>query len=684
MRFNYYFLVMKKITATLLLASFFTCLQAQEPELPEASKQSIEEAIMQAEDENEAEALFENLTEYLDHPLDINNASAAELSQFPYFTAFQVQSLLDYRKAYGALFSIHELAFIHGFNIQLAEQLRPFLVVVPFDPNRKENFWHRFSKGKHQVVFRTKHTLEQRKGYVETETGQQYLGFPWSLYLRYRYTYRKNLQWGITATNGAGEPFFKHINPAGFDFYSAYIMANDVSKHVKQLIIGDYQALFGQGLVVWSGAAARKSFNVLAAKKQERGFVPHTGSDENRFFRGIATGFSFNKLTLSAFFSYKFIDASTDSNGFKTLQTSGIHNTEKTAADKHSLSELVSGYNASLVWGRVKIGYSGLWHRYGAENYREIRPYNRFELTENHNFNTGIDFSALWKQCNLFGELGLSANGGKAGLIGLLLDLTYSFRFSTLYRYYAKDYQAVYAKGFGESSKTANENGWYTGLQWMPHRLWTINACVDIYAFPWFRYGINAPSDGWDYRIQVAWQTTPETLMSLSLRQSSKASSVETELSGIKQVINNETIGLKYNLRYELIPQLRMEDRIDISFIKGSAAETGLLLYHDISYKLPDIGMDFGARLALFDTGGWASRLYAYENDVLGAFSVPAYYSQGTRWYVNLHWYRWKKLNVWLRLAQTRYSDKESISSGLASIAGSVQTDFTLQVRMQF
>jgi len=58
--------------------------------------------------------------------------------------------------------------------------------------------------------------------------------------------------------------------------------------------------------------------------------------------------------------------------------------------------------------------------------------------------------------------------------------------------------------------------------------------------------------------------------------------------------------------------------------------------------------------------------------------------SGGARWYIKLHWNRWKKLDIWLRLAQTRYSDKESISSGLATIAGNVQTDFTLQVRWVF
>ncbi len=684
---KHYFLIMRKISTTFFLAIAFIYLQAQEPDLPEAASQIVEEAVILSDNSNEAEALYEEFSAYLEHPLDLNNASALELSHFPLFTAFQVQSLLDYRKAYGALFSIYELALIHGFNAQIAEQLHPFLSILPFDPNKKNSFWQRFSQGKHQLLFRTKHTFEGRKGYEEEvlDNGNQYyLGFPWSLYLRYRYTYNKQLQWGITAINGAGEPFFKHINPLGFDFYSAHIMVNDLSKHCKQLLIGDYQVEFGQGLVIWSGAAIRKSTNVLTVKKQERYFVPHTGSDENRFFRGLAAGFNFDKLTTGIFCSYKFIDASMDSNGFKSIQTSGLHNTTSTVNSKHQLGELVAGANVSVIFGKVKIGCSGLWQQYGAENCREVKPYNQFELSKNYNFNAGIDFSIPWKRCFFFGESGISANGGKALLAGILLDLSYNFRFSTLYRYYTKDYQAVYAKGFGENSKTCNEEGWYVGLQWIPHRQWTFNACADIYAFPWFRYGINAPSNGSDYHLQICWQTTAETLMSFSLQQSSKAASVELSDRNTKPVVNNEIIAIKYNIRYETLPGLRMEDRLQCAFINGSTQETGLLIYHDINYKMPFMGMDCSVRLALFDTGSWDSRLYAYENSVQGNFSVPAYYSQGARWYFNLHWHWQQRWDGWLHLAQTRYNNKDEISSGAAGIAGQIQTDLTVQLRFRF
>jgi hypothetical protein len=44
----------------------------------------------------------------------------------------------------------------------------------------------------------------------------------------------------------------------------------------------------------------------------------------------------------------------------------------------------------------------------------------------------------------------------------------------------------------------------------------------------------------------------------------------------------------------------------------------------------------------------------------------------------------WKRVDLWLRIAQTHYFDKTSIGSSLGSIDGSRQTDIKLQVRMQF
>jgi hypothetical protein len=674
------------LTATplLLCLSLCTHLHAQSGDFPDAIKQVIEDIAARSEDEEaDMAALYEFYEALLEQPLNLNSATAEELGELQLLTDFQIQSLLEYRKNYGQLYSIYELPLIHGFNEQLAAQLNPFVMAAMIDRNAPERFSDYFTRGKHQLLLRTTHTVETRKGYAQAdEDANHYLGFPYGLYLRYRYKYKNNLQWGLTAANGAGEPFFSGVNRYGFDFYSAHLILHNTGA-VKRLAVGDYQVQFGQGLVVWGGFVTRSPADVLSVRRQERGFTAHSGSDENRFFRGIAATVTHKQWDFSAFVSYKFIDAAIDSLGFNSLQTSGAHNTTTTVANKHSLSELITGGNISRKWAHLKIGCTGLWHSYGAENNRDLKNYNRFELSEKQNANIGVDFYAFWNKVAAFGEIAFSSNGSAAGLLGMLFDLSNDFRLSTLYRNYDKAYQAIYAKGFGENSKTANEQGWYVGLQWTPSPKLTISAFADMYTFPWMKYNVDAPSSGWEYTLRVAFQATSETLLSLQIKRSSKEANSSSATDATKQTVRTNATTLRSNIRYELLPGLRMDDRVELTFIDGASKESGLLLFHDIRYAPQALPITLSARIAVFDSDSWASRFYAYESDVLYAFSVPAYYAKGARWFLNVQFRFWKQVDLWFRIAQTHYFDKTSIGSGLSSIDGSRQTDMKLQLRIQ-
>ena len=89
-------------------------------------------------------------------------------------------------------------------------------------------------------------------------------------------------------------------------------------------------------------------------------------------------------------------------------------------------------------------------------------------------------------------------------------------------------------------------------------------------------------------------------------------------------------------------------------------------------------------RLMYFETGGYDSRLYAYENDVLYSFSIPVFYDKGYRYYFNLNYDFSKKISCWFRLAQTIYKDKTSVGSGLDEIPGNKKTEIKLQVQYYF
>jgi hypothetical protein len=664
--------------------------QTPDRDMPDALRQLIESVAAGAgENEVDLQALYDTYETLLESPLNLNAATEADLQQLQILTDFQIQSLLEYRKEYGALYTVHELPLIHGFNEEIAGQLYPFITVISA-PAAPYSFADRFTRGRHQLILRTGLTLEEQKGYspitpeeLAEKPNARYLGSPWAVYARYLYRYRDKAQWGVTAKNDAGEPFFSGANRNGFDFYSAHVQLADLGV-VKKVIVGDYQMQFGQGLVAWGGYSLSKAGDVLSVKKQERGISGYTSTNENLFRRGAAVTLQYKQWNLSAFVSHKNIDATADSSAFSTIQETGQHNTAGAIEKKHAVPETVLGGNLSYRFKYLKVGVTVLWHRYGKNYQRDVKPYNYFELNASQNANAGIDFYGVWKKTAVFGEFAVSRNGGMAGVAGALFDLDAAFRLALLYRNYGRDYQAMYAQGFGETGKTANENGCYIGAQWLPRNNITLSAYADVFSFPWMRSRVYAPSGGFEYYVQAAYRADSTMSMYLRIRQEVKDENVSDGTDAITQQHAVNLLHVRYEIAYRLLPGLRMSDRVEVALYRADGKENGLLLYHDVNYKLPAFPADVSMRFAVFDTDSWNARFYAYESDMLYNFSVPAYYAKGARWYVNAHVNFWKNVDVWARLAQTYFFNASTAGSGLNEINQPHQTTFNIQISVKF
>lgn len=138
------------------------------------------------------------------------------------------------------------------------------------------------------------------------QNSKVYLGSPWKLYTRYRFQYRRNISFGVTAEKDEGEEFFKGTQKQGFDFYSAHLFLRDIGP-VKALALGDFQAQFGQGLVFSSGLSfSRKSAYTMNIKRNAVGLAPYASVNENQFLRGAGITMDLGKrLEGTAFISHK-------------------------------------------------------------------------------------------------------------------------------------------------------------------------------------------------------------------------------------------------------------------------------------------------------------------------------------------------------------------------------------------
>ena len=90
-------------------------------------------------------------------------------------------------------------------------------------------------------------------------------------------------------------------------------------------------------------------------------------------------------------------------------------------------------------------------------------------------------------------------------------------------------------------------------------------------------------------------------------------------------------------------------------------------------------------RYALFQTDSYDARIYAYENDVPGSYSIPAYYSRGSRFYLMLDYNITRKIELWVRYSQTFYDNQTTISpGGLSEINGNTKSEIRTQIRFKF
>ena len=202
-----------------------------------------------------------------------------------------------------------------------------------------------------------------------------------SFIARYRYQFRNNLSFGLTAEKDPGEQFFGENQKYGFDFYSAHAYVKDLGK-IKKAVIGDYQVQFGQGLTTWSGLAFGKSAIVRNVKKRGVGLKPYTSVDENIFMRGGAATVGLDKFELTGFASYKSIDGNivTDTTEnidevvFSSFQRTGYHRTPGEIEDKDVLHELNTGGHLAYKSEKANIGISGLYTAYDGNLKPNINP----------------------------------------------------------------------------------------------------------------------------------------------------------------------------------------------------------------------------------------------------------------------------------------------------------------------
>jgi len=465
-------------------------------------------------------------------------------------------------------------------------------------------------------------------------------GPSWKSLTRYKFTAGR-FSGGFTAEKDAGEILFTGKPPLT-DFFSASLAwtGNGI---IRKVIAGDFGARFGMGTSINTGLRTGLSLTQSGYLSGGDDIRSYTSTDENIFFRGVAARIQIGRTGLTVFSSVNRIDATTDTadNGtdifIETFQRSGLHNTLSSIARKDAVTEYCYGINASTDFKFFRLGVLWTGSRFSLPVKKsDPAPEDVYDFTGTVISTATVYYKAILGKILLFGEV--SSNPGKrlAFVQGLSFRPSDRVSMNVLYRDYDPGFVSFHGKGLFSSSAGDNIRGVFANFTFEAARHMFLSAGCDLRISPWLKYRCSAPSAAVSREVRLKY--LPSEKITFEAVYNSRESTINRqETNGIKKQETLKTGLIKGVIRYSPTDNLTLTTRIDYNTALPDGGK-GVLLLQDFIIRFVKIPVSVWFRYCIFRTDSWDSRLYAYENDLLNSFSIPALSGEGNRSYIMVAW----------------------------------------------
>lgn len=685
--------------------------------------EQVERLAEDGDDDLDYEDLLDNYIFLSENPVNLNSEETMRLVELHLISAFQYEELQKYRRYYGDFLFLDELEMVEGLDEMTVAIIKP-LVHIEKDQSKDKITLNKMARyGKHQIVGRYEQVLEQQQGYAPIDDSallakpnSRYLGCPQKLQFRYTYNYRNKIRAGFTFEKDAGEMFYTdkvsdtiqkllgNQYHRGFDFAGFHLYAKDLGV-VKTAALGDYQLAFGQGLTLWSGMSFGKAGAGSSVMKQGRGLTPKASASEYGYMRGAAVTLGGGPFSGTIFYSNRLVDANisvadtldNEAELVSSLQETGYHRTIGELQDRHAIRQQIIGGHLAYAIAHFEVGYTA--HHTWLNVPLELRPshYNQFYFQGSQLTNQGVDFKYVKGKYAVFGEMAMSYNKGTevsepvegptipktdfAGLVGVTVKPAGYLNFTVMYRDYGKAYQNLYSNAFGEGSRNQGQRGIYLGVEAAPAPYWNLLAYVDQFQFTWLTSQVNAPSRGHDYYLRVSHSFSKRADAYLQFRSKTKMKNSTDAFVFSHYPIFYTKNSVRFNINYQIGRDFHFSNKAEYAHYRNEDGtnEHGYFLCQDIAFKPEEKPYSLTFRYAIFDAKDYNARIYAYENDVLYSFSVPALYGKGMRVYLLGKVKLFHAFTLYARIGRTIYSDCDEIGSGLTLIDGNHKTDLKVE-----
>lgn len=580
---------------------------------------------------------------------------------------FQIFCLENYILRTGNLLSINELRFINGFDSLMVDRISPYLYTAP--KNGKLSFrLDSVFKYSHQN-FRVQYVqnLKNTYGMLRTD-GKGYLGGNFASSFRYSLKYYNKLEFSIVAEKDYGEPLYYRNKIYGYDHYAIVLTIKDLSKHLKQLTIGDFRLNIGEGLAMKQSFAFNYFTNGFGGKHSNNTIAPFRSVSEYDYNRGIALKMQWCNVEMIIFGSYDGLDF----NG-KSIQKTGYHRTKDEIEKKDSNTLALMGTSVQYYNKGINIGMTTFAYYYKYDILKGTQAYQQYNFEGRDNNILSFNSSYIYKNIIFFTEIVRSRNNAFAELLGMQVDFSYKHNLSFIFRNYDKRYHNHYANAIGYHTNNNNERGIYVDYNCYVNEYSSYFVGIDFYYFPFMSYRADKSSYGWKMKTQACYKPGDNHIIDIYFRMNNHQ--YNTIIQNTKQLKNNIVSQWQIKYLYKFSGYLTFSTRIGYShsFTYKNRANYGYFACFETKLQTLSQRISTNMRYTYFHTSDYNNRFYVYEYSLPLSFSSSMLYKTGHKFYVVASCKISKSLKAYLRYTLTCYNNAEEISLGNALVDGNLQ-----------
>lgn len=401
-----------------------------------------------------------------------------------------------------------------------------------------------------------------------------------------------------------------------------------------KVILGDFSTRFGQGIALWSGMAMSGFSSSYSFVHRPSGLGPSWSWSGPGMHRGVAADFTFGRFLLSSFLSFP-----------------GLR--ERMQGGRSKDLFLLPGVN--LAW-------------FGRNGQVSVTGFVRSPSSGGVPLPAGkisADFRYSRKGADIFGECAYDCFGHAfAAVAGTSFLVRREFRLLGVLRGYPAAFTAQHAAGSGAWAKTSDEYGLAVGLE----------RGAAVLTADYARKASDAAKRQWKFLARCPLQLFPTLVLTLRTSERIKPGELLRYRTDLRADLDWFSRGL--DARYGAASASGWSVRLRGECLVCRSA--GLLTYLEGGRK--GNGWSAYVRSTFFRVDHWDDRIYSYERNAPGNFTVPAYYGRGCCVSVvaggKIRLARnWKMLKLYARFSTVRYPFMQEKKPGRTELSFQMVAD---------